>query len=226
MPITPLSVVTVFPWPHFQAVIDGVPAMGAQLFTFDANTTTPKAAYHDPALLTPHPNPVVMDDQGSAIVYLNGAYHLRFMDEVGELFWEVDNYAFDSGLSPSPDGFTRGSTDATISADPGTALMTVTGLAPLGYRVTGVSSTITADFGTSGGLTALLLGDGVLEDRWGRQATLTAPAQTGQAQYTSDTQPIAAVAYALHIAAEGGLFDAAGAIHVTVYWESLAADLP
>jgi len=196
------------------------------VFTYDAATTTPKAAYHDPALLTPHPNPIVLNDQGTAIVYLNGAYHLRFHDELGELFFELDNFSFSSGLAPSPDGFTRGSTDATISADPGTGLIVVTGLAPLGYRVTGFSSTITADFGTSNGLTALLFGDGVLEDRWGRQAILTAGAQTGQAQYHSDTQPIASVAYALHIAAEGGLFDAAGAIHVTIYWESLAADLP
>lgn len=226
MPITPASVITVFPWPLFQCVIDGLPGIGAQLFTYDANTTTPKAAYHDPGLLTPHQNPVVMDDQGKRTIYLNGFYHLRFTDEVGELFWEVDNYAFSSGLVPSPDGFTRGSTDATISAVPGAATLTITGLAPLGYRVTGVTSTVTTAFGTSNGLTALLIGDGVLEDRWGRQAVLTALAVTGQQHFTSDTQPIAYVAYTLLIGAEGGLFDANGALHVTVYWESLAADAP
>lgn len=226
MPITPASVVTIFPWPNFQAVIDGLPAIGSQLFTYDANTTTPKAAYHDPGLLTPHPNPIVMNDQGAAVVYLNGFYHLRFQDEVGELFWEIDNYSFASGLVPSPDGFTRGSTDATINADPGAATLTLTGLAPLGYRVTGVTSTITTGFGTSNGLTALLIGDGVLEDRWGRQAILTAAAQTGQQSAHSDTQPIAHVAYTLLIGAEGGLFDTTGALHVTVYWESLTADVP
>lgn len=104
--------------------------------------------------------------------------------------------------------------------------MSITGLAPLGYRVTGVTSTITTDFGTSNGLTAILLGDGVLEDRWGRQGILTALAQTGQQSARSDTQPIAHVAYTLLIAAEGGLFDSAGNIHVTVYWESLIADSP
>jgi|SRR6188474_770087 hypothetical protein len=226
MPITPLSVVTIFPWPHFQTVIDGLPAIGAQLYTYDANTTTPKAVYHDPGLLTPHPNPVVLDDQGSADIYLNGFYHLRLHDEVGELYWEVDNYSFASGLIPSPDGFTRGSTDATMQAVPGAALLTLTGLAPLGYRVTGVTSTITTSFGTSGGLAALLLGDGVLEDRWGSPAFLTAGTQTGQKDFCSDTQPIAQVAYTLQVAALGGLFDATGALHVTVYWESLAADLP
>jgi len=226
MPITPLSIVTIFPWPHFVTTIDGLPAIGGQLFTYDANTTTPKAAYHDPGLLTPHPNPIILDDQGSADIYLNGFYHLRLHDEVGELYWEVDNYSFASGLIPSPDGFTRGSTDATMAAVPGAAVMTLTGLAPLGYRVTGVTSTITTAFGTSGGLTALLLGDGVLENRWGRQPLLTALAQTGQQHFTSDTQPIAHVAYTLLISAEGGLFDATGTVHVTVYWESLSQDIP
>jgi len=226
MPITPASVITIFPWPNFQAVIDGLPAIGAQLYTFDANTTTPKAAYHDPGLLTPHPNPIVMDDQGSAVVYLNGFYHLRFHDEVGELFWEIDNYAFSSGLAPTPDGFTRGSTDASIASVPGAALLTLTGLAPLGYRVTGVTSTITAGFGTSGGLTGILIGDEVLEDRWGSPAALTVGAQTGQQSFRSESQPIAYVAYTLQVAAIGGFFDATGALHVTVYWESLAADVP
>lgn len=226
MPITPASVITIFPWPLFQVVIDGLPAIGAQLFTYDANTTTPKAAYHDPGLLTPHTNPIILDSQGTAVIYLNGFYHLRIADEVGEYFFEVDNYSFSSGLVPSPDGFTRGSTDATISADPGTAVMSITGLAPLGYRVTGVTSTITTGFGTSNGLTAILLGDGVLEDRWGRQSILTALAQTGQQSFRSDTQPIAHVAYTLLISAEGGLFDATGNLHVTVYWESLIADAP
>lgn len=226
MPVTPASVVTILPWPLLQIVIDGLPAIGAQVWTYDANTTTPKAAYHDPGLLTPHTNPIILDGQGTAIVYLNGAYHLRFHDELGELFFELDNFSFASGLAPSPDGFTRGSTDATISAVPGSALLTITGLAPLGYRVTGVTSTITADFGTSNGLTALLLGDGFLNDRWGRQPVLTTGAKTGQADFRSDTQPIAYVAYQLLVSTEGGFMDASGAIHVTIYWESLSADLP
>jgi len=196
------------------------------LHTFDASTTTPKAAFHDPGLLSPHPNPIILNDQGAAEIWLNGFYHLRLHDELGELFWDIDNYSFSSGLLPSPDGFTRGSTDATINADPGQSVLTVTGLAPLGYRVTGVTSTITTGFGTSGGLTALLLGDGVVESRWGRQPILTTGAQTGQQHFRSDTQPIAAVAYSLLIAAEGGLMDATGAIHVTVYWESLSQDVP
>ena len=226
MPVTPLSVVEIYVWPHFQAVIDGLPAMGSMLYTYAANTTTPKAAYHDPGLLTPHPHPIVLDDQGSADIYLNGFYHLRLHDEVGELYWEIDNFSFATGVPPSPDGFTRGSTEATLPAVPGAATLVGTGLVPFGYRVTGVTSTITTAFGTSGGLTAFVLGDGVVEDRWGRQPLLTALAQTGQGDFHSETQPIASVAYQLVIGAEGGLFDATGALHVTVHWESLSADVP
>lgn len=219
-------VVTIFPWPHFQAIIDGEPAIGGKLYTFAANTTTPKAAYLDPGFVTPHPNPIVLDDQGAAEVFLKETYHLRFTDAAGALYWEVQDYSFSPGAVASPDGFTRGSTGATIVADPGSSLLTVTGLAPQGYRITGVTSTVTVGFGTSNGLSALLLGDGVLENRWGRQATLTPGAQTGQKDFTSDTQPIAAVAYSLQITTEGGPMDATGALHVTVYWESLQADVP
>lgn len=134
----------------------------------------------------------------------------------------------DAAWTPPPYyGFQRGYVTGTLTAIPGASLLTLSGLVPLGYRVLGVSSTILEAFGTSGGLAALLLGDGVLEDRWGRQGTLTLGAQTLQKDVRSATQPIAAPSgYALLVAAEGGLFDGSGDLHVTIFWERLAADVP
>jgi len=123
-------------------------------------------------------------------------------------------------------GFTGGVSTATLTAIPGGSLLAIIGLAVEGYRVRGLASTIVESFGTSGGLTALLLGDPVLEDRWGRQPVLTVGAITNQRDAHSDTEPIVgAGGYRLQIAVEGGLMDLAGRIHVTLFWERLQADV-
>jgi hypothetical protein len=222
----PPTVVEIVPWPRFTGIIDGRPAIGSRLYTFAAETSTPKASFVDPFFVTPNPNPVIMDDQGSAYIYLDGVYHLRLTDAAGVLVWEVDNYAFASGVAPSPGGVLTGTTEATVSAAAGTALLTVPGLAPAGYRILGVTSTITTAFGTSGGLSALLIGDGVLEDRWGVQPLLSAGAQTNQLQFHSGDCPIATVAYSVLLAAQGGLFDATGQVHLTCHWQGLSVDAP
>jgi len=128
---------------------------------------------------------------------------------------------------PGPDAYTGGSATATLQAIPGGSLLEIIGLAPAGYRVRGLVTRIVAAFGTSNGLTALLLGDPVLNDRWGHQPSLVLDAQTNQRDAHSDREPIAPTGgYALQVAAEGGTFDSAGRIRVTLFWERQAADIP
>jgi len=132
-----------------------------------------------------------------------------------------------AAVLPAPDAYTGGSSSATLQAIPGGALLELIGLVPAGYRVRGLLTRIVDAFGTSNGLTALLLGDPALEDRWGRQGSLTLDARTNQADAHNDREPIApAGGYVLQIAAEGGTFDSAGRIRVTLFWERQAADIP
>jgi hypothetical protein len=221
-------VTLLYVWEHFQAVRDGTPLIGGKLYTYAANTSTPKASYVDPHFVTPNANPVVLDDQGAATVWLDGTYHLRLTDPEEVLVWDMPAFAFASGAPPiMPGDLITGSTDATVSPLPGDSTITVPGLVPTGYRVKGVTYTVTEAFGASNGLTGLLIGDAVLMDRWATMTTLTAGQTGGQLGFHDSTEPIAAPAsYVVLIAALGGTFDATGAIHVTAYYESLPADVP
>jgi hypothetical protein len=225
-PTPEIVTVEIVPWPRFTGLVDGRPAIGSLLYTFAPETSTPKASYVDPFFVTANTNPVRMDDQGSAYVYLDGLYHLRFTDAAGVLYWEVDNYAFASGAASGAGGVVTGTTEATVSAAAGTGLLTVPGMAPAGYRVLGVTTTITTAFGTSQGLSALLIGDNVLADRWANTAALTAGSQTNQGHFQSGDCPIVTVAYSVLIAALGGRFDATGTLHLTTHWQGLAVDTP
>lgn len=72
---------------------NGVPLTGGQLFTYQAGTTTPQATYTDETGGTPNANPVILDSNGSASVWLNPALSYKFVleDSLGNLQWSVDN---------------------------------------------------------------------------------------------------------------------------------------
>lgn len=220
------TVIVIVPWPRFQAFIDSEAAIGAKLYSYVPETSTPKATFVDPGLITPNPNPTILDDQGSAYIWLNGLYRLRLTDADGVVLFEVDNYGWPAPISPGPGELIMGSTDATLTPTPGAAQIIFPDMAPAGYRVVGVSWTVTADFGTSQGLTVIALGDAVASDRWARITTLTAGTTGGQLGHAAGDQPIAAPsAYTLLAQAEGGFFDATGSLHCTVFWETIPADV-
>jgi len=226
-PTLETDVIELYIWNHFTAVKNGQPLIGGQMFTYAAETSTPKAAYQDPYLLVPHVNPIVLNDQGSADIWLSGFYHLRLEDADGVLVWDVPSFQFASSApAPAPGDKIMGSSDATVTPSPGTGVIAIPSLVPPGYRCEGLTWSITTGFGTSGGLTALLLGDNVANDRWGRLTDLTAGQSGGQAHFRSDTTPVEPIPYVILAAAEGGLFDATGALHVTAYWSALPVDTP
>jgi hypothetical protein len=217
--VTESTLVEIYPWPHFQAVIDGQPAIGAKLFSYLPGTSTPSSTFSDPFLTISNPNPTVLDDQGAATVYLTGPTDLRLFDADDVLIWSVSSYEFSSGVTPVPGAVQIGTSQTTLNAIDGASVLTATGLVPQGYRVLGVVAAITQDFGTSRGLTGLYIGDPVVEDRWGHTTQLTATTGTTQAQFHTGDAPIAAQPYSCLVAADGGRFDNAGALQLTAVWE-------
>lgn len=53
---------------------NGDPLSGGKVYTYETGTATPKAAYQDQALTTPHANPIILDSNGSAEIWLDGFY--------------------------------------------------------------------------------------------------------------------------------------------------------
>ena len=72
---------------------DGLPLAGGLLYTYAAGGTTPQAVYSDAALLTPLPNPVVLDASGRAAYYMatGVAYKLVLQTSDAEAVWTQDN---------------------------------------------------------------------------------------------------------------------------------------
>lgn len=216
------DVVEIFPWPVFTGIKNGQPIIGGKLWSFVPSTSTPKATFHDPFFTVANENPVVLNDQGQHIVYLEGQYDLRLYDDTDVLVWSVDNYTFSSGVSPSPGAVQVGTSQVTLTAVDGASVLTAANLVPVGYRVLGVRTAITTSFGTSRGLQRLLIGDSTSHSRWGVQPTLTAVTGTTQQHFRSGDAPIASGAgYNVLIAADGGLYDASGAVLLTCHWERL-----
>ena len=82
-------------YPKFKAFdpSTGSPLAGGLLYTYAAGTTTPLATYADSGLVTPNANPVVLDANGEANVYLASAsYKFVLKDSGGVQLWSFDNY--------------------------------------------------------------------------------------------------------------------------------------
>jgi hypothetical protein len=115
-------------------------------------------------------------------------------------------------------------TQVTVTATNGASVLTAAGLAPVGSRVLAVTTSITTAFSTANGLSALLLGDTVAVDRWGRQTALTAGAVTSAGDMRSDTMPLVRTApYAVLVSAEGGAFSTTGSLVLTCTYATVAA---
>jgi hypothetical protein len=226
-PSTDITVVTIIPWPLFQSFVDGLPNIGGKLYGYVPSTSTPKVTYADPWLTVPNAQPVVMDDQGSATVYLRGLYDLRLYDAEDVLLWSVDAYSFvSSAPPPDPGEKIVGSADIDVTPSPGTGVISIPSLVPAGFRCEGLTWTITTAFGTSGGLTGILLGDAIANDRWAHITDLSAGQSGGQVSFRSDTTPVEPIPYVILASALGGNYDAVGGLHVTAYFSALPADVP
>lgn len=71
---------------------NGDPLSGGKLYTYQAGTTTPKATYSDPDCETPNSNPVELDANGYADVWIaSGAYKFRLDDADDVTLWTKDD---------------------------------------------------------------------------------------------------------------------------------------
>lgn len=77
----------------------GRPLVGGKVHTFYAGTCHPKDTYKDPANKIPNTNPVILDDTGSADIFLDGSYLIRICDKNCRIIEEQDNVRQPVGLS-------------------------------------------------------------------------------------------------------------------------------
>jgi len=72
---------------------NGNPLAGGKVYTYEAGTTTPKATYSDKELTVANANPVVLDSNGEAVIYLDGTYKIDIKDSDDSQItgWPQDN---------------------------------------------------------------------------------------------------------------------------------------
>ena len=64
----------------------GKPLAGGKVYTYEANTTTPKATYADTEGSAVNTNPVILDESGRANIHLDvGSYRIRVLNKKGAL---------------------------------------------------------------------------------------------------------------------------------------------
>ncbi|HEY8780139.1 MAG TPA: hypothetical protein VIM16_00855 [Mucilaginibacter sp.] len=119
------------PYPRYKAwkANGTAPANGYYLYTYDAGTTNPRTTWSDSALTTPNANPIILDANGEANVYLDtGSYRFDLTTPAGALINTFDG----ASAAANPE---TGSFVATITG--GTTSPTVTVLYhKVGYLVT------------------------------------------------------------------------------------------
>lgn len=102
----------VAPFPKFRAFdADGLPLAGGKLWTYAAGTSTEKATYVS-ASGSANTNPVVLDANGEADVWLSGTYKFVLYDADDVLQWTVDNLPGLDGLQQAEASVTPGSGQA------------------------------------------------------------------------------------------------------------------
>lgn len=71
--------------------LDGKPLAGGKVYTYSAGTTTSKATYTTMAGDVPNPNPVILDQNGKAKIFLgDGSYRLQIKDSNDALIDDID----------------------------------------------------------------------------------------------------------------------------------------
>jgi hypothetical protein len=82
---------------------------GGKVFTFEPGTTTDKVAYQDQDFTTPHANPIILDANGSAEIWLDGFYKINIKDADDV---QLDGYPIDNvSAAPASTADTAGNTE-------------------------------------------------------------------------------------------------------------------
>ena len=73
------------------------PLAGGKVYTYAEGTTTPKITYKDNAGVTSNANPVILDANGEADIWLDGFYKIVLKDKNDVQLWSVDNVSSKEG---------------------------------------------------------------------------------------------------------------------------------
>lgn len=74
---------------------NGAPLDSGMLYTYQAGTSTPLVTYTDQSEATPHPNPIILDANGCADVWLgNSAYKFVLKDANDVFIKSIDNVSY------------------------------------------------------------------------------------------------------------------------------------
>lgn len=80
---------------------NGIPLAGGLVYTYVANTLSPKLTWVDPGQATANSNPVVLSSSGRAIIYGSGDYTFKVTDSLGNVLYTqlTSAYLPDSAIS-------------------------------------------------------------------------------------------------------------------------------
>lgn len=98
----------------------GSPLAGGQVFTYETGTLIAKDSYTDSTGVTANTNPVILDANGEANIYLEGLYTIILQDVNGVQLWKED------GIQGSIDILTTITSTSTTSAAIATGTKTFT----------------------------------------------------------------------------------------------------
>lgn len=87
---------------------NGAPLAGGKLYSYIAGTSTPSATYQDESGFTPNSNPIILDADGYANVWISvgGGFYKFVLNDVNDVTqWTVDNVSVSSSTAPS--GWTK-----------------------------------------------------------------------------------------------------------------------
>ena len=80
------------PFPKFRAFdSNGDPLAGGKVNTYEPGTLTPKASYTTQAGDVANANPVILDSEGEANIWLTGPYRIILDDSNDVQQWDIDN---------------------------------------------------------------------------------------------------------------------------------------
>ena len=93
------------------------PLAGGKVYTYEANSTNPKVTWSDEALTVQNTNPVLLDNEGTALIFFSGKYRFRIEDRYGVLVEDnpsvtslvgIDSLTTDIVTTPIEDSPTQG----------------------------------------------------------------------------------------------------------------------
>lgn len=94
---------------------NGDPLAGGKLYSYEAGTTTPAATYIDETEDTPNPNPVILDADGYATIWIGGGtYKFVLTDADENVIFTQDNVSRPATGPAGPDGIPAGGTTGSV----------------------------------------------------------------------------------------------------------------